>query len=197
MRVGSRSLGLFVPGSYTVPDNPFFPGLAGLQEFVGASFSVPQNPFFPGLAGLAEFVDASYAVPQNPILDGVAGLADFAPSSTLWPIPANSVLVESGLAGLRGADDCGCGCGGHGTCGQGTGLSGFTDWIGETKDKLMAGDPMTIAMVAGGGLLLFMLLGRTGSNRAGYREARKKALAKVRAEYPTNISRARRAASAF
>jgi hypothetical protein len=41
MRISNRSLGLFVPG---------------LREFVHATWPIPENPFFPGMAGLREFV---------------------------------------------------------------------------------------------------------------------------------------------
>lgn len=59
MRIGNGSLGVFVPGHFTIPQNPFFmtatDGMAGMGDFVPGAFTVPQNPFFMrgnyGMAG--------------------------------------------------------------------------------------------------------------------------------------------------
>jgi len=124
----------------------------------------------------------------------------------MYVIPKNSVLqyyseggihYDEGASGLSGLG-CGCGCSGAsdgcgGGCGGGLGDLSFSS----VMSNLEAGDPTTLVMVGAGVLGLVWLLGRTGSTGSSYRAAKKQALAKLRAQYPTGAGRIRRAAEAF
>jgi hypothetical protein len=143
----------------------------GTGEFVHAYFPVPQNPVVMPTGsdfGMGEFVHAHYALPQNPIADAY------------------------GLSGCRGVGcagvGCGMGCSCGGSCSKGMG------GIGSDFDAMFAGTAsMTTYVLYGGGALaiLWFLMGR-GSSASGYSEARRKALARVREEYPSRGSRALR-----
>ncbi|MBF6570555.1 MAG: hypothetical protein IVW54_16935 [Candidatus Binataceae bacterium] len=207
----SVGVGDFVGARFTVPQNPVSD--AGLGDFVGGSFAVPQNPV--SLAGLADFVAAHFTVPQNPVSD--AGMGDFVDTAPMYPLHENSVneavAAGIGLGGLGAGSDCGCGCGGHGGCGGGMG--DISSFISDQWTKIQAGDIATIALWGGGALLLaFLLFGRSGSSRSGYRairsEARKteremrqmaredyrKAVAEAKRKYPTGVTRLARAGRA-
>lgn len=131
MRISMRE---FVPGSWTVPQNPITGGmgrLAALADFVNGKFAVPQNPVSDA-RGMGDFVNGRFAVPQNPVSDAnrtaVAQLApldhalgELTPSGPMYPIPMNSVLAAFRSQGMAGIG-CGCGCGGScGGCSQGMG----------------------------------------------------------------------------
>jgi hypothetical protein len=83
MRISNRNLGVFVPGHWTIPENPFTPGLAGLADFVAARFTLPPQP-----AGIGAFVPATFTLPPQP-----AGIGDFVGTGAMYPIPINSVLA--------------------------------------------------------------------------------------------------------
>ncbi len=72
MRVHSTQLAEFVPGWWSVPQNPITGGMGSLADFVPGAFAVPQTPI--ALSGLSEFVGGKFVVPQNPVLDA-AGLS--------------------------------------------------------------------------------------------------------------------------
>jgi hypothetical protein len=155
MRVSNRKLGVYVPGlrefvhaTWTIPENPFFPGMAGLRAFVPATFTLPPQP-----AGIGDFVNATFTLPPQP-----AGIGDFVGTGAMYPIPINSVLAgaasinqtgglsitpssvtapfgnidpgaSSGVSGLSGCGgECGCGgsCGGHGLSGLGQASADFS-----------------------------------------------------------------------
>lgn len=69
MRAAAANLGLFVPGHFPEPSNPF----AGMGDFVPGLFAVPENPV---MRGMGDFVSGRFAVPENPVLRGArrAGL---------------------------------------------------------------------------------------------------------------------------
>ena len=201
MRVAAAHLGLFVPAHYTVPEMPIvgtdWPAVpsGGLADFVAANFAVPQNPVITGMSGLADFVGAKLAVPGY---YGDSGLGDLVDTAPMYPLQDNSVLEAAralGMAGLAAGSDCGCGCGGHGGCGGGMG--DISTFISSQWANIQAGDPTTIAMWGGAAVVLALLLFGTTKRGSGYRSARREALAKVRAQYPTYAGRARRAAAAF
>lgn len=138
-------------------------------------------------SGVGQFVPAFFPVPQVPVVipTGHAhGLGDFvhATFSTAPILPGN--------AGL------GCACGGG--CQSSRGMAGFTDDI----SAMIGGTAsMETYLLYGGGalLILWLLMGRSKSNRQGYRSARKQALAKLREQYPTRgraVVRAGRSAAA-
>jgi hypothetical protein len=64
MRVSRNSLRAFVPATWTIPENPFFPGMAGLRAFVPATFTLPPQP--AGIGRLREFVPANFTLPPQP-----------------------------------------------------------------------------------------------------------------------------------
>jgi hypothetical protein len=109
MRMHYSTLGDFVPGSYTVPQNPVLAlKRNGMGDFVPAWFSVPQNPV-RGLSGLGE--------------PGCWYWDDMPP----YDLMAQG-LIRDGLQCIRGGYDTGadrglnglgCGCGGGcgGKCG--------------------------------------------------------------------------------
>jgi hypothetical protein len=191
MRIAAANLGVFVPAAWAVPEMPVLgtdwppsmqmppagmvSGMAGLRDFVGARFAVPQNPILDaGLSGLREFIDASFTLPQNPVI--TSGMGDFAPTGSMYPIPQNSVLQYAGLAGLR-AGDCGCGCGG--SCSGNVGMAGLgtvMDTVNQWTTKLQSGDTVTwVATGAAAILFGWMLFGRSGASRTGYKSAKAQA----------------------
>lgn len=136
MRISMRE---FVPGRWSVPQNPI---TGGIGDFVPGMFVVPENPVMRGSKpGVGDFVAGKFAVPQNPVADANqmavgrlasvnAGMGDITPTAPMYPISLNSVLAayrSQGLAGLGcgGGSDCSCGgsCGG---CGMGNVSSDLT-----------------------------------------------------------------------
>lgn len=107
MRLSNRSLGLSVPGlkefvhaSWTIPENPFYPGMAGLREFVPARFSLPPQPAGIGgfrRRGTGDFVPARFSLPDQP-----SGIGDFVGTPYMYPIPQNSVIVDAGSVNYQG-----------------------------------------------------------------------------------------------
>jgi len=188
VRISNRSIGVFVPATWSIPENPFLgPGMAGLRDFVKATFSLPPQP--AGIGRLNDFVNATFSLPPQP-----AGIGDFAPAAAMYPIPQNSVLVAAGLAGLKG--DCGCGCNGSGGCGGG--LHGISDdlsamWTNVTSGNWSAASTnfftllsepvfgtIPLWMPLGGGLLLWALV-FSGGEHSRYTRARKASSAARRA----------------
>jgi hypothetical protein len=203
MRVAASLMGLreFVPAAYTVPQMPIvgtdWPpvGVSGLADFVAANFAVPQNPILDAKSGMGDFVGAKFALPGY---WGDSGLGDLVDTAPMYPLQQNSVLQAAqqlGMAGLAAGSDCGCGCSGHGGCGGGMG--DISTWLSTQWTNIQAGDPTTLAIWGGGALLVALLLFGTTKRQSGYRAARRAALDKVRAQYPTYAGRARRAAAAF
>lgn len=113
MRISNRSLGVhvpglreFVPATWTIPENPFTPGMAGLRAFVPARFTIPPQPagigdfvrakftLPPQPAGIGDFVRARFTLPAQPAF----GVGDFVGTAAMYPIPQNSVsaAVASG-----------------------------------------------------------------------------------------------------
>jgi len=171
MRVQSGAVGVFVPGHWTVPENPI---TGGMGDFVGGSFVVPQNP-----VGIGDFVLGRFTVPQNPILDAL-NMQRNADGS-----------YGPGLAG----SDCGCGCGGHPSeCAGGLGdlMDDAMNFVNGQVAKIQAGDMVTIATWAGGALLVYFLLSRGSGYRSAAKELRAKQraeLARLRAQFPTGARR--------
>jgi hypothetical protein len=106
MRVNNRRIGVsvpglreFVPANWTIPENPFFPGMAGLREFVPARFTVPPQPAGIGRLrrGTGDFVPARFSLPPQP-----AGIGDFVGTPYMYPIPQNSVIVDAGSVNYQG-----------------------------------------------------------------------------------------------
>jgi hypothetical protein len=162
MRMSNRSLGLYVPGlrefvhaTWTIPENPFWPGMAGLRAFVPATFTIPPQP-----AGIGDFVKATFTLPPQP-----AGIGDFVNTGAMYPIPVNSVTAGAdainqsgglsispetitspfgtinpgaGIGGLGCGGECGCGgsCGSHGLSGLGQASTDF----GNTFTNLTSGN---------------------------------------------------------
>jgi hypothetical protein len=125
------------------------------------------------------------------------------------------VLHYAGLAGLR-AGDCGCGCGGgcSGRVGM-AGLGAVMDNVSHWTTNLASGDTVTwVATGASAILLGWLLFGRSGTSRSGYRSARaqaredmsirrkaartayQEAIRRAREEYPTGARRLVRAGRA-
>lgn len=167
MRMSNRSLGVavpglreFVPAKWSIPENPFFPGMAGLRAFVPANFTLPPQP--AGIGRLSAFVPAMFTLPPQP-----AGVGDFVGTAGMYPITPNSVTAAAsgsnpaswatmgspiaaltsgfsmanpgaGVSGLGCGGDCGCGgsCGGHGMGGLGQATTDF----GNTVSDLTSGN---------------------------------------------------------
>ena len=205
VRVSNRNLGVFVPGlkefvpaSWTIPENPFFPGMAGLRAFVPGKFSLPPQP-----AGIGAFVPASWTLPPQP-----AGVGDFVGTASMYPITPNSVTqavlsgaVSSaptmGISGLN-SGDCGCGCGGgcggHGMSGLGQAMTDFGNTFTELTSGNVSGawtsflafleDPaigtIPVWMIGGGALLAYALF-FSGGEHSRYSRGRKASAAARRA----------------
>lgn len=123
----------------------------GLGELIPGSFVVPQNPIMAAsyIPHIGELLPASFVIPQNPLI-----AAMLTPAGTGMPNNTRGLTYGSGLSGLGG----GCGCRG-GMCGCGmSGLGLFED-------------PMTLALLAGG--VLMVLWGMAPGGRE-YHEGRKK-----------------------
>lgn len=153
----------------------------GFGDLLPGFFVVPQNPFTPPVRvpGIGDILPGRFIVPQNPLRDAL---------------------------GMSGG--CGCGCGGSGGCGSSdkgvgyvngipfTGMSGVMDDVtgalsGDVELPYVGAVPMTYVL-AGAGLLLFVLMGR-GDSSSAYQSD----LAKLRSRHPTRASRLRRAAASY
>jgi hypothetical protein len=183
----------------------------GVGDFVPGWFSVPQNP----VGGLSGFASAVFTVPQNPV--GLGDFAPV--SAMYVPAIQNSVLADARARGLAGVGclcggrgvGCGsntkCGCNGHGGRGMGSlDTSSFTAFLSSVPSSLASGD-MTAWIVVGGAAAVLLLIAtgtRFGSDRSAYRDAMEEArqhyedeVAQIRRKYPlTGYGRARRAARA-
>lgn len=196
MRTAAASLGIFVPGRFTLPPQPAGIGLIPVDQ---SRSVVPARSIHRPSAygarrrfGVSEFVPAVFTIPPQP-----AGIGDMVPTGTMYPIPQNTVLQDAaaihyGVSGLRCGGECGCG----GTCGMGTISTDMQNlwndltagnWSQAGTDfmNLMGESVFTIGtfnvpvwMLAGGGLLLWALVfsggehSRYSRGRRAYRSAR-------------------------
>lgn len=114
----------------------------GFGELLPGSFVVPSNPIVPRsyIPHIGELLPASFPVPQNPLISAINS-----PPGYGMPNTGGGMCGMGGLSGL--GSDCGC-IGGMCGCGM-SGLGQF--------------DPMTLALVAGGLVLLYMFMAPGGS----------------------------------
>lgn len=114
----------------------------GLGELIPGWFVVPSNPIVPTyrIPGIGELLPASFPIPQNPLIAAISS-----PPGYGMPNSRGMCGMAVGMAGL--GSDCGC-IGGMCGCGM-AGLGQF--------------DPMTLALVAGGLVLLYMFMAPGGS----------------------------------
>jgi hypothetical protein len=210
MRASSTALGLYVPGH------------GGMGAFIPAASGDALTSWYPGMG---DFIP-SFSNP-NSLAAGITDwmpktLGDFVSTAAMYAIPANSVTagaatmnyqeglnmsgdsvtyaggVSQSLSGLKG--DCGCGCGGHGGCGDSHGGMGAitTDlsnlWTDATSGNWSAawtdfttlleeplfGTSVPVWMV-GGGLLLVWALLFSGGAHSRYQRGRRASSAAARA----------------
>jgi hypothetical protein len=118
----------------------------GLGELIPGWFSVPSNPIIPPtyIPHIGELLPASFPIPQNPLIAAV-----------MSP-PGYGLPNQSGLG-------CGCapGCG-SGMCGGAQGMAGLSGDCGCIGGMCGCGmgqfaDPMSLALLAGGVILLLWL----------------------------------------
>jgi len=143
--------------------------------------------------GIGELMPGMFAVPQNPMMRAAGMMIRQPRLGELMPgyftVPQNPLLAElNGNGGITNKakqnelGSCGCGCNGAGGCGMGS-LGMF--------------DPMTLAMLAGGAVLLFMLMSPGGSEyrrkRAALTAKQKEDRLSLRSQY-RGYKRAGRAA---
>jgi hypothetical protein len=143
----------------------------GLSELLPGWFVVPSNPIRPAHRNLhiGELLPATFPVPQNPLISAMR-------------TPPGSGMPNTG-SGLG----CGCSSG----CGSGMceGLSGLNSSCGCVGGMCGCGmgnlgqfeDPITLAMIAGGLILLYLLMAPGGS---GYREKK----AALQGEYSSKLA---------
>jgi hypothetical protein len=156
----------------------------GFGELIPGSFVVPSNPIAPRgyIPHIGELLPASFTVPQNPLVAAML-------------TPPGSGMPDTGGGPGSGLDSglgCGCSTGcGSGMCGsRGRGLSGLGSDCGCIGGMCGCGmgdlgqfgmDPMTLALLAGGLLLVYYMVAPGGS---GYRQ-KKAALA---GEYSSKVA---------
>lgn len=187
--------GAFTPGTAVAPFNPLSTNAAGRPTAPPAAARVTTHSFQKGRApwnasggphmtpphivakylGRGELVPGSYPIPFNPFtgsaLPNLFGVGELTPGS--YPVPFNPISAMA---------PTGCGdCGGMGDLDLSSIGSDITSWFSDTSAT-------TIAAWAGAAFLLFYLMGRP--DRAGYKQARSAAIAKVRAQYPRRGSQA-------
>lgn len=196
----------FVPATWTIPENPFTPGMAGLSDFVRAKFTLPPQP--SGIGQLHAFVPACFTLPPQP------ALGDLVSTASMYPIPQNSVLQAAmasnpatwgseginvtGISyGMSGVGDCGCGCGGKcggGMRGLGQAATDFGNifsnastgnWSGAwTSFTTFMGDPLIgtvpVWMIAGGAALAWALF-FSGGEHSRYQRGKRASAAARRA----------------
>ena len=137
----------------------------GLGELIPGSFVVPSNPIVPRsyIPRVGELLPASFPVPQNPLIAAMQSPPGYGmPNSRgigcgCSPGCGSGMCGTGGLSGLSGLSELGsdCGCIG-GMCG--CGMSGLGQF-----------DPVTLALIAGGLVLLYMVMAPGGST---YRQKR-------------------------
>lgn len=163
-------LGELIPGWFVVPANPITAARSGggIGEFMPSYYPVPQNPIQAAgyrIPSIGEILPASFTVPQNPL---VAAIMSPGGMGCGCAAGCGSGMCGSGMGDL-GSD---CGCVG-GMCGCGAGM-GFLESM----------DPMTLALVAGGLVLAWMVMAPGGS---AYRQE----LASAKSAYSNRVARAR------
>jgi len=122
----------------------------GFGELLPGSFVVPSNPIVPRsyIPRIGELLPASFPVPQNPLIAAMMSPPGYGMPNSRGIGCGCSPGCGSGMCGLSGlGSDCGC-IGGMCGCGM-SGLGQF--------------DPMTLALVAGGLVLLYMFMAPGGS----------------------------------
>ncbi|MCJ7501838.1 MAG: hypothetical protein MUP80_02090 [Acidobacteriia bacterium] len=141
--------------------------------------------------GMGITLPGVWAVPQNPIMDGAGPALAVIPHMS-GIMAANFRVPENPL--LRDI----YGCGVAGLCGGLGEATSPTDLVSQVLGKVTSGDWTTWAMVGGGAILLFMLLGSKGGSakRGEIAEARaryKEQVGKIRRKYPRGYQRIGRA----
>ncbi len=119
--------------------------LTGMGVFVPASWPIPQNPIWPGL-GLGDIVDGLYTLPQNPIVQELNAKIALAEELQKNPVGMScgpstcpcSAGFCGGLSGLGGSvDDL---------------LSGVTSSLGDWKTwAIVAAGVGALVLFTGGG----------------------------------------------
>lgn len=148
-------LGVLMPGWFVVPNNPIRPvhRTPHIGELLPASFPVPQNPL----------ISAMLTPPGSGMPNTGSGLGCGCSSGCGSGMCTGGGL-RGGLSGL--GSDCGC-VGGMCGCGMGN--------LGQFND------PVTLAMIAGGLLLLYLFMAPGGR---GYREKK----AALQSEYSGKLT---------
>lgn len=141
----------------------------GLGELVPGSFVVPSNPIIAPsyIPHIGELLPASFPVPQNPLIAAISSPPGYGIPNSMQGLGCGcSTGCGSGMCGDRGMSGLGgdCGCIG-GMCGCGMGGLGLFE------------DPMSMLLLAGGALLLWMVLAPGGK---GYHQERDRAAAQYR-----------------
>lgn len=149
----------------------------GLGELLPGWFVVPSNPIVPAyrIPGIGDLLPASFPVPQNPLVAAVTsptgcGMPNTSPTLSGMGCGCSAgcgsgMCGSMGMAGLDALGDCGCR---GGMCG--CGMSGLGQF-----------DPMTMALLAGGLVLVWMLMAPGGS---AYRQQK----AQLTSEYRGKLS---------
>jgi hypothetical protein len=185
--IHASGIGVFVPGSFTIPAQPA--GIGSLRDFVPARFTLPAQPAGIGelgeVGGLDAFTPAHFTLPQNPIYVDEIHRGSIGDIEGLGS-ERDVFDWEARGGGLYGLGDCKCG--GGGTCVGCSGMSGILDDVQEQISRLTSGDiPWgTIAMAGGGLLLLSMMFG------GGGRARRKGELYRAKSEYYKKVGEIKR-----
>lgn len=189
-------MGTWAPASFPVPQNPIMAGimngLAGLGQLdagLGYWANTLTGPFFPtvwdrmvppppkkgGVNGIGTWSPARFPVPQNPIAAGMFSGAGMGNSAAQY-----DTVYHAGV-------DCTC-KGKCGPCQEQAGLGAMGN-VGDfsIQDTFGGMDMTTVAMLAGGVLLVMFLVGRPGG-----RSAYKAELASADASYKRKVARVKR-----
>lgn len=149
----------------------------GFGELIPGSFVVPSNPIVPRsyIPNIGELLPASFSVPQNPLIAAIMSPPGCGLPNTGSGLGCGcSTGCGSGMCGSQGLSGLGsdCGCVG-GMCGCGMGNLGQFGM-----------DPVTLAMLAGGLLLVYLVMAPGGS---GYRHE----LVAAKSAYASRVAKAR------
>ena len=126
----------------------------GLGELIPGSFVVPSNPIIAPsyIPHIGELLPASFPVPQNPLIAAISSPPGYGIPNSMKGLGCgcstgcgSGMCGDQGMAGLSG--DCGC-IGGMCGCGM-SGLGQF--------------DMTTMALIAGGLVLVWMVMAPGGS----------------------------------
>lgn len=154
--------------------------VAGVGELVPAQdWVVPFNPFNNSVTrGIGELTPGSYPLPDNPL----APLSNPLVAELAKPNCPNALRAAVlKMQGLGAVDTSSVGSA------ISSSFSSVTEWA--------KAQPWTTWALVGGGLVLVVFM--SGGGRPGYRAAKREALRKLKQQYPTRASKARRALEAY